>query len=145
MPIACTGKHISTGVMCCVLKSSSQAMNSRYNRIRTRPKGKKVRYRKQCYEHTQSNNVLYVDVGKTSCISSIAGLIRLVCRGDKPNKKTLSLSLSLSLSLTHTHTHTHTHLIPHITIDWVYTTRVALKKRVSGIITVEIIFKWQAG
>jgi len=32
--------------------------------------------------------MFYVDVGKINCINSISGSMRLVRRGDNPNKKT---------------------------------------------------------
>ena len=47
-------------------------------------------YRKQYRVHIQSNNVLYVDIGNTSCVNSIVGFMRLVRRGNNPNKKTLT-------------------------------------------------------
>ena len=48
---------------------------------------------KSCIENnvmsTHNQIMLYVDVGKTNCIRSIAEFMRLVRRGDNPNKETL--------------------------------------------------------
>ena len=57
--------------------------------------------RKICIEHSvesiciykhgneTSNNMLGVNVGKTSCMSSNYRFMRLICREDNPNKETL--------------------------------------------------------
>jgi len=94
--------HTYTGISVDrVFKSGRQAVNSKLNRIMYKSYLSKYVWIWQLY-------MLYVNIGKTNCIASISGSMRLVHRENNPNKKP-----------------SYIYHIPHFTINWAYTTRIA--------------------